>query len=138
MPKIYAVRDRLIDYYMTPFCAESDRQVMASLAQTINNPENMNAIAQSPSHFEIWRLGEVNEDTGHITATREFLGTADSVVRPGLRRTGEPGIGPGPGAAGGREIEATSPRGHARADSGVLKGQVEANPEPPQRTGQTA
>lgn len=98
--KIYAIRDRLIDYYMTPFCAESDRQVMASLSTNISNPENLNAIAQCPQHFELYRLAEVDEETGNLTAKKEFLGDLTSFVRPGIRATREPGTDKGPADAG--------------------------------------
>lgn len=99
--KIYAIKDRMIDYFMTPFTGESDRQVQAGLAQTINNPGNMNAIAQTPHHFELWQLGEVNEDTGKITEHREFIADCSSLVRPSIR---------GPGKSAGPETQDTTGR----------------------------
>jgi len=81
--KLYAVRDRLIDYFMTPFVAPSDKQVLASLAELING-ENAHAITQAPHHFEIWRIANLSED-GRIEEAREFLADAASLIRPGVR-----------------------------------------------------
>lgn len=119
--KIFAIRDRLVDYYMTPFCAESTKQVLASLAGTINNPENLNAIAQTPQHFEVWQLGEVNEDTGDLQAKREYIADCSSLVRASVRADtegrsgagaskGHPGDNQGaPGGFGGGTRTVTGP-----------------------------
>lgn len=89
--KIYAVRDRLIDYFLKPFIADSDKQVLASAAAAINLEDNRDPIAQTPSHFEIWRLGEIDENTGNVKATPELLADASSLLRPGLREGRERG-----------------------------------------------
>lgn len=78
--KIYAVRDRLIDYFLQPFVGNTDKQIMASLAIYINNRENTDALAQAPQHFELWRLGEVLED-GQIIAYKEFLADCSTLIR---------------------------------------------------------
>lgn len=78
--KLYAVKDRLMDYFMTPFAAHEDKQVMAQLAETINNGGN-NGIQQAPHHFELWGLGEVSED-GHLTAERRFIADCGALIRP--------------------------------------------------------
>lgn len=85
--KIYAIKDRLIDYFLTPFAAPGDKEVMASVAATINRPGNNDAIAQAPHHFEVWSLGHVTED-GHLVPEREFLGDCSSLVRRGVREGG--------------------------------------------------
>lgn len=83
--KIYAIRDRLIDYYMTPFAAPSEKDVLASLAQTINTGDLNSAIAQAPHHFELWQLGLVTED-GHLTPQRQFLADCSSLIRADIRK----------------------------------------------------
>lgn len=87
--KIYAVRDRLIGYFLPPFIGPSDNQVKASLAEMING-EGKHAIQQAPHHFELHRLGEVTED-GHVTESREFLADCSSLIRGGIRATPEYG-----------------------------------------------
>jgi len=79
--KIYALRDRLIDYYLVPFAAQSTKEVLAGVATAINREGNLDAIAQTPHHFEIWQLGEVDEE-GHIHKHKEFVTTCDALVRP--------------------------------------------------------
>jgi len=85
--KIYALRDRMIDYYLVPFAARETKEVLAGVSVAINREGNLDAIAQTPHHFEIWQLGEVDEE-GHIHKHREFITTCDALVRP--RREASP------------------------------------------------
>lgn len=78
--KIYAVRDRMIDYFLTPFAAPNDQEVMASLSNEINRPDNINAIAQAPHHFELYLLGEIDEN-GTIFPKKELICDCSSLVR---------------------------------------------------------
>lgn len=134
---IYAVRDRLIDYFMTPFCAPSDKHVLASLANVINNTEATDAIAQAPHHFEIWKLGTVHED-GHIEPQQGLITDCASLVRPGIRtreeRGAQPDTQPAPGSQGapgsrGSNGGATNgpPQNQARPAPGQAQ---EARPRP--------
>jgi len=79
--KIYALRDKLISYYMTPFAAPSDKEVMQSIAVAVNNLEENNAIAKAPHHFEIWHLGQVTED-GEIVADKYLVADCNALIRP--------------------------------------------------------
>lgn len=82
--KIYAVRDRMIDYFLQPFAAPDDKNVLAAIARQVNHQESTDAIAQTPHHFEIWRLGQVEED-GTLTPGKEFIADASSLIRGGVR-----------------------------------------------------
>lgn len=84
---IYGLRDRLLDYWLTPFAAPDDKTVLASIAATVNNyaGADTNAISQAPHHFEIHRLAKVTE-AGRIIEDREFLCEASSLIRPGIRQ----------------------------------------------------
>ncbi|WNK12990.1 MAG: nonstructural protein [Microvirus sp.] len=84
--KIYAVNDRLIDYFMQAFVAQDDKHVMAAISTVINTEPYKDAIAQAPHHFEIWRLGEINED-GHIAAHKELIASCESLIRSDQRRS---------------------------------------------------
>lgn len=70
---------------MTPFVADGDKQVMHSLATLINTGAKDHAIAQAPHHFELWRLAEIDEDTGTCKGPPTFLADASSLVREGVR-----------------------------------------------------
>jgi len=78
--KIYAIKDRLLDYYMTPFAAPSDKEVLGSIARTVNQGGSEEPIVTNPHHFEIWRLAEVTDD-GHIVEARELLADASALIR---------------------------------------------------------
>jgi len=82
--KLYAIRDKLISYYMTPFAAPNDKDVLAGIANAVNNLEENSAISKAPHHFEIWCLGEVTED-GHLEVNKYLVADANSLVRENLR-----------------------------------------------------
>lgn len=87
---IYAIRDRLINYYQTPFMAHTDKEVLASLAKLINGEDiNIHEIAQAPQHYEIWRLGQVDQD-GDLIQDKELLADCASLIRIGVRTRHEP------------------------------------------------
>lgn len=88
--KIYAIRDRLLDYYMQPFAGPDDKAVLASIARMINTQGEQSDIAQAPHHFEVWELGDIDEE-GHINPTRKLLADCSSLVRPGIRERNAPG-----------------------------------------------
>jgi len=79
--KVFAIKDRLIDYFMQPFVAHDEKGVMAAIANVINTEPYKDAIAQAPHHFEIWRLGEVDEN-GHLHTSKELIAGCESLIRP--------------------------------------------------------
>lgn len=82
MTGIYALRDRLIDYFLKPFPGPDDKDVMHSVANAINNPENYNAVAQAPHHFEIWKLCTIDEK-GQASGQPSFLADCSTLIRAG-------------------------------------------------------
>lgn len=99
--KIYAIRDRLIDYFMQPFVGPDNKSVLASVAKLVNQ-EGTSDIAQAPHHFEVWELGEVNAEDGHITPKLDFIADCSSLVRRGIRETRLPEDGQTEAATEGR------------------------------------
>jgi len=125
--KIYAIRDRLVDYFMTPFAAPETRPVMAALATTINSGDSSD-LAANPHHFELWELGQVQED-GHITPTREFVCDLSSLIRPGIRkgRAGEGHQGLGADQTAGQVPQEP---GRTGSPGGALNGSVPGQAPP--------
>lgn len=119
--KIYAVRDRLIDYFMQPFAAPGDKEVMASLARTINTGEATSDISQAPHQFELWKLAEVTED-GHIVPNRELVCDCASLVRRDIRRGDHAGATPPRQPHGGGDSTTGGTGNHARAAHSPLQG----------------
>lgn len=105
--KIYAVRDRLLDYYMQPFVGPDDKEVMSALARTVNNEADTNGIAQAPHHFELWELGIIEEE-GNLTPTRKLVCDCASLIRAGVRSR--------------REREGQEATNAAQADTGLNRG----------------
>lgn len=145
---LYAIRDRLLNYFLNPFVGPSDKQVLAAIAQTING-DDRHAIQQAPQHFEVWRLAKIEEETGKVTPAYELLADCTSLIRGGLRRdtdntnggrdqipqnarestTGSPGT---PGATGARNRPPTAdPLTTDLANREAHPG-VSGGPEPPQ------
>lgn len=112
--KIYAIKDRLLNYYMAPFAAPDDKQVLAAISATVNNYAGLetNAINQAPHHFEVWKIGEV-DDEGNICPSKDYLADCASLVRPGLRRDGIPGDSQGKTPPG----RSTGPLGGVQAEA---------------------
>lgn len=132
MPKLYAVRDRLVDYFMQPFVGPSDKQVLASIATVINGEGNNSAISQTPQHFEIWRLADIDENTGRVSGEKEYLADASSLIRGGIRGGTE--AGPGAGKVGAPEGRvpgaAAGPTGHANAGQRAPQEPAQAEAQP--------
>lgn len=95
---IYAVRDRLIDWFMRPFPANSDKEVLGAIAQQVNS-EELNGIAQAPHHYEVWKLCEVT-DNGHVKEARVLIADCSSLIRSDLRKRHHTGDNQVPEAAG--------------------------------------
>lgn len=83
--KLYAIRDRLLDYFLQPFIGPSDNQVKSAVADNINNEESNHAISQAPNQFELWRLAEIDEKTGQVGGEREYICDCTSLIRPNIR-----------------------------------------------------
>lgn len=82
--KLYALRDRLLEYFQRPFIGDSDATVLAAVAMAINNEETKVDFAQAPTHFEVWQLAEIREETGAVTPTPKFLSNCGD-LRRGIR-----------------------------------------------------
>lgn len=121
--KLFAVRDRLLDYYMQPFAAPSDKQVLAALSTTINRGGNNDDIAHRPDQFEVWKIAEVTED-GHVVADRQFIANCTSLVRGRIRP--EPEGSHSPGEAQGAENGNHRPPGHMEGPNSPHKPSPEA------------
>lgn len=114
---IYAIRDRMIDYFIQPFAAPGDHEVLAAIAGRINQPGDTDAITQAPHHFEIWRVAKFNQDTGHLEVSKEFLADCSSLVRGSVRTVGRPGDQSTESAPGARTSPPEGDR--SRTHSGV-------------------
>lgn len=60
--KIFALKDTKIGQYHNPFVQASEVTAIRGLEQALKNPDNQ--IAQYPSDFDLYEIGEFNLETG--------------------------------------------------------------------------
>jgi len=136
---IYAIRDRLIAYYLHPFAASNDKEVLAAVATTINREGNPDAIAQAPHHFELWELGIIDDEEGQITPTRRLVCDCASLIRVGVRPRREregaqaaEATGADPQVPGGTRYAGRAPNGsipHPAQGPEASAGEVRRRPQ---------
>lgn len=114
--KLYAIRDRLIGYFMQPFPGPSDHQVKAAVANNVNNTESNHAVTQAPHQFELWRLAGIDEETGKVTGEPEYLCDLSSLVRGDIRGTRIAGESPVQGSEGRSHGAPGTPPGATSTD----------------------
>lgn len=129
--KVYAIKDRLIDYFMQPFIGPDDKNVLASVARLVNQGEVTSDIAQAPHQFEVWKLGEVQED-GTLIAQREYLADCSSLLRGGIRGAAatKPGMEPPADPEISRRRAPEDIGGANGADHGPVPGQTPTAAQP--------
>lgn len=84
MLKIFAIRDRMLNYFQPPIIVSREQDLLAALARGINGPqEERNEISNAPDHYEVWQIGEV-DDQGHLSQSRSFVINCASLIRNGV------------------------------------------------------
>lgn len=71
----------MIDYFMVPFAAPNENEAMAGIAHEVNRVDIQAAIQSAPHHFELYSLGEI-DDNGTIYAKKELVCDCSTLVRP--------------------------------------------------------
>lgn len=104
----------MLNYFLRPFVADSNFQVMASLTEAINSDKET-TIQAAPHHFELWCLAEIDEETGRVTGKPEFLQDCAGLVRNRVRTDGERLRPQTPTPPGGNESEAGDRAGRTTA-----------------------
>jgi len=104
--KIFAIRDRLLNYFQRPVMADHAPDVVAAVATAINGGDK-NDFCQKPEDFEIWQVGEFDQESGAIIPKLTIVTNCLSLVRTGVREGGAP-TRTAPTGATGRSGEAPS------------------------------
>lgn len=123
----------MIDYYVLPaFFADNTQQAMAMISAAVNG-DSKDALAQTPHHFELWQLGEINNQTGNLTANKEFVAECASFIRRSIRGgagAGDRGNEPPTAGSGQRHPFAGNHAGAANGTGPVHpQGEAETGPE---------
>lgn len=78
----------MIDYYLQPFAAPEEKNVLAAIANQINREGTNDPIAQAPQDYEVWQLGLVTEE-GTLVPERRIVTNCAQLVRRSLRENGK-------------------------------------------------
>lgn len=103
---------------MPAFFASDEKQMLSGLSAEISRHDNKNPIALVPDQFQVWRLGEI-DDEGNVTAEKQLVCTCNTLVRVGRQST-EPRGGTTPAEAGNRIAGTLGLGGNSRADAEAL------------------
>lgn len=66
MKPIFVVKDRAIDTYGLPFAQSSTAQALRGFSDEINSDITTSAVAKHPDDYDLYTIGEYDEDTGKI------------------------------------------------------------------------
>jgi len=68
--KVLAIRDRAIDSYGQPFFSASVGGAVRSFSDEVNRPGENNQLHKHPEDFDLFLLGEFDDQTGEFDTTR--------------------------------------------------------------------
>ena len=66
MSKIYAIKDQAIEAFSQPFFVQAQGQAVRMFMDETKNEQSQ--INRHPADFELWYIGEFDEQTGTVTA----------------------------------------------------------------------
>jgi len=68
--KVLSIRDRAIDSYGYPFFSASVGGAVRSFSDEVNRPGENNQLRKHPEDFDLFLLGEFDDQTGEFDTTR--------------------------------------------------------------------
>ena len=81
MKPIYAVKDLAVQAFGNPFVTRAQGEAMRSFQDEVNKKDGQSAIAQHPEDYELYKLGEWDDNTGVITPqTPELVARAKDLI----------------------------------------------------------
>lgn len=79
--KYYAIKDNLAEAYMTPVLFDNDNLAIRWFTGVVNSKEQNEVIYNNPEDFELWKLGEFDNQSGTIYPGVQKLVTAKSLKK---------------------------------------------------------
>lgn len=81
--KIFAVRDTCVGAFLMPMFFPNRAGCVRALGDAVNKPSEESQFFQHPEHFQLYEIGEYDDDVGMITplAAPEFVVDCQSLVR---------------------------------------------------------
>lgn len=82
MKYIYAVKDLAVQAFGQPFFCRARGEALRSFQDETNTEDGKSAIAAHPEHYELYYIGQYNEEAGEIVATPpELVARANDLIR---------------------------------------------------------
>lgn len=79
---IYGVKDVAVNAFHMPMFFQSDKACVRALGDAVNTPKEDNIYYKHPEHFDLYKIGVFDEETGVIAGhAPEFIVGCDSLVR---------------------------------------------------------
>ena len=76
--QIYAMKDNLANVFMQPQLFQNENVALRNFSEIING---QSLFKNNPADFELWKLGEFDDQEGFITSAPEKMATGLSVKK---------------------------------------------------------
>lgn len=73
MKLYFAVKDLAVQAFGTPFLVRSTGEAIRSFQDEVNKQDGNSAIAAHPEDYELYRIGEYEDETGKLTGIEPEL-----------------------------------------------------------------
>lgn len=82
MKPIYAVKDLAVQAFGTPFFVRAKGEALRSFQDEANRRDSDSAIAKHPEDYELYRIGDFDDQTGTIIAAQapELVARAKDLI----------------------------------------------------------
>lgn len=79
---VYAVRDTCVGAFLLPMVFQNNAGAVRALGDAVNRPEKDNQFYQHPEHYQLYRVGDYDDETGMLeSAVPEFVVDCQSLVK---------------------------------------------------------
>lgn len=79
--KLFVIRDTCVGAYLLPMAFPSEGSARRAFSDEVNRVDEKNMMNRHPEHFQLYSLGEFDDETGLYTSfAPEFLVDAVSVL----------------------------------------------------------
>ncbi len=78
--KIYAVKDKKIGFTEI-MEGVNDAIICRQIGIVVNDTDKKNLMAKFPGDFEVWKIGEINRETGEIKADKHKIANCEEWIK---------------------------------------------------------
>lgn len=79
---VFSVRDTCVGSFLLPMFFQNNAGAVRALGDAVNRPDKDNNFHQHPEHYQLYRVGDFDDESGSITPmVPEFIVDCQSLVR---------------------------------------------------------